>query len=215
MPKDGNITRNRILDKARELIINQGFTGTSIDSLIEMVGITKGAFFYHFKSKSDLAMALVEKHAVDERQLLQESMNRAERLSHDPLQQLLIFVGLVEEKVLEMTEANMGCLYASYCYQKQLFDDKVMDVCESGILEWRKYLLDKIDQIIEKHPPCREVNSESLADVMLSILEGAFVLSKTLNDPKVISQQLNHFKFYMELLFSSAKVPVPRLENQN
>jgi AcrR family transcriptional regulator len=51
-------TRQRILDVALDLFIEQGFDGTSLRQIAERLGITKAALYYHFESKDDILMAL-------------------------------------------------------------------------------------------------------------------------------------------------------------
>src|SRR5579871_5338427 len=51
-------TRERILDVALELFIQQGFDGTSLREIAEQLGVTKAALYYHFESKEDILMAL-------------------------------------------------------------------------------------------------------------------------------------------------------------
>jgi AcrR family transcriptional regulator len=51
-------TRQRILDVALELFINQGYDGTSLRQIAERLGVTKAALYYHFASKEDLLLAL-------------------------------------------------------------------------------------------------------------------------------------------------------------
>ncbi|MCG8100497.1 MAG: TetR/AcrR family transcriptional regulator, partial [Candidatus Thiodiazotropha taylori] len=63
MPRDGTITRNKIMDVAQQMVLNVGLTGTSVDKVIDEAGVTKGTFFYHFKTKHDLAAALIERYA--------------------------------------------------------------------------------------------------------------------------------------------------------
>ena len=63
-------TRQRLLDAAEELVNRQGFAATSIDQILEQVGVTKGAFFHHFKTKNDLARALIQRFAEADRELL-------------------------------------------------------------------------------------------------------------------------------------------------
>ena len=55
MARDGTMTRTKIMDAAERLILEQGFGGTSIDRVIEGAGVTKGTFFYNFRTKTDLA----------------------------------------------------------------------------------------------------------------------------------------------------------------
>jgi len=51
-------TRERILDVALDLFIEQGFDGTSLREIAEQLGVTKAALYYHFTSKDDILMAL-------------------------------------------------------------------------------------------------------------------------------------------------------------
>jgi AcrR family transcriptional regulator len=53
-------TRARILDAARALFAEQGYAGTSVRDLAEVLGITKAALYYHFPGKAEILLALVE-----------------------------------------------------------------------------------------------------------------------------------------------------------
>ena len=55
-------TREQILDAAQNAVLSKGFAGTSIDELITVVGISKSGFFYHFRDKTHLAKALLERY---------------------------------------------------------------------------------------------------------------------------------------------------------
>ncbi|MEJ7721594.1 MAG: TetR/AcrR family transcriptional regulator [Ilumatobacteraceae bacterium] len=57
MPRDGTATRERILDAAERLVIENGFSATSVDSVIDESSSSKGAFFHHFATKEKLARA--------------------------------------------------------------------------------------------------------------------------------------------------------------
>lgn len=48
-----------ILQKAFELIYKNGYQSTSIDVIISTTKVTKGAFFYHFKNKDEMGLAVI------------------------------------------------------------------------------------------------------------------------------------------------------------
>jgi TetR/AcrR family transcriptional repressor of nem operon len=202
MRKDGTATRDRILDAAQSLILERGYAGMSLDNVIKEVGITKGAFFYHFKSKNDLATALLRRFADADHTIMVESQARAEKLSRDPLQQLLIFIGLFEEMFEGLTETYPGCLFASYIYELQQFDEDTRRIIYDSFIAWRDLLKQKLDTVAAAHPTRIEIDTASLADAFNVVIEGAFITSKALNEPKVVAQQLRHFRNYIELLFS-------------
>ncbi|PST84958.1 TetR family transcriptional regulator [Pedobacter yulinensis] len=52
-------TRSNILLQAFGLIYRQGYQATSIDDIIAKTEVTKGAFFYHFKNKEEMGLAIV------------------------------------------------------------------------------------------------------------------------------------------------------------
>src|SRR5690606_35573131 len=127
---------------------------------------------------------------------------RTEDLSRDPVQQLLIFVGLFRESAKELSSPFPGCLFASYCYERKLFDDEIHDIMREAMLTWRNRLGAKLRQAIAAMPPQRPVDPDSLADMMIAVFEGAFVVSRTVRDPSILASQLEHLRNYLELLFA-------------
>jgi TetR/AcrR family transcriptional repressor of nem operon len=204
MTRDGSATRSKILDAAQELMLDQGFAGTSVDDVIGAAGTTKGGFFHHFPSKQELARALVERYVADDMELLDDLFTRAERLSRDPLQQLLLFVGLQEEAADELSSDDPGCLYASFCYERDLFDETTRTAIADAVLSWRTRTRAKLDEVVELYPPRIPVDLDALADEGLALFEGAYVLSRALGEPKLLKGQLRHFRNYLELLFTPA-----------
>lgn len=55
-------TRNTILVAAARVFDREGFAGASISDILQEANTTKGALYFHFKSKEALAAAIVEDH---------------------------------------------------------------------------------------------------------------------------------------------------------
>ena len=201
MSQSSPSTRSRILDAAELLILDYGFAGTTVDAVVGVAGVTKGAFFHYFASKAELAHAIVKRYAERDAEHLESTLARAERLSRDPLQQLLIAVGLFEEQMEALTEPFPGCLFASYCYQSQLFDNETLEIGRRSMHLWRDRVTGKLEEISERYPARVDVDLESLGDMLLTIFEGAFVLSRTLDDPTLVARQLANYRAYVGLLF--------------
>ncbi len=202
MPRDGRNTRQRILDIAHRQTLRQGFTATSIEGILAEAGITKGAFFHHFKSKNALARALVERYAEGELQMLSELVGRAEKLSRDPLQQLLLVIGLFQEWMEGQADPPEGCLFASFCYQSELFPEEMKGIAAETMVAWRQALATKIRAAAEQHPPSVAVDAEAVADMFTTLIEGAFVVARTLDAPGILTEQLGQYRNYLELLFA-------------
>ncbi len=53
-------TRRRIVRAAGELFAVHGYTSTSLSAVIAAAGSTKGGFYFHFASKAELGLAVIE-----------------------------------------------------------------------------------------------------------------------------------------------------------
>ena len=58
--KKSEATRLHILQKAYELIYLNGYQKTSIDDILATIPMTKGAFYYHFKNKDEMGLAIIK-----------------------------------------------------------------------------------------------------------------------------------------------------------
>ncbi|MBA7647581.1 HTH-type transcriptional repressor KstR2 [subsurface metagenome] len=61
--KDYNVRKQEFLDAAQKLFYEQGYDQTSVNTIIDAVGVSKGTFYHYFKSKEDLLDALAERVA--------------------------------------------------------------------------------------------------------------------------------------------------------
>ena len=50
-------TRQKLIQGATELIRKKGYVATTIDHICQHSGVTKGAFFHHFKTKEEIGRA--------------------------------------------------------------------------------------------------------------------------------------------------------------
>ncbi|MFC5665088.1 ScbR family autoregulator-binding transcription factor [Kitasatospora misakiensis] len=58
-------TRETILRAAAQIFDEYGFSGSSVSKIINQAGTTQGAMYFHFKSKEDLARAVMNEQASD------------------------------------------------------------------------------------------------------------------------------------------------------
>jgi len=123
----GEETRRRILDIAQESILAKGFDATSIDEIVACADITKSGFFYHFRDKNALALALIERHIEVEDDLFDDLLARARDLTDDPLQEALVGLKLLAELLDDLPNGHPGCVVATAAYQDRLFDQPVRD----------------------------------------------------------------------------------------
>ncbi|MEU8914248.1 ScbR family autoregulator-binding transcription factor [Streptomyces nigrescens] len=88
-------TRRVILEAAASVFDEQGYDRATIAEVLERAGVTKGALYFHFASKEQLALAVLEEQVVDiavepQKIKLQEFVDSGQvlafRLRRDPIQ---------------------------------------------------------------------------------------------------------------------------------
>jgi AcrR family transcriptional regulator len=204
MGAKGEQTREHILATAESIILQRGYSGTSIEDIIGEAGITKGGFFYHFDGKSDLAKNLMLRYLDQDAKFFDGLAERARALTEDPLQQLLIFLKLMAEAMADLPGTHPGCLVASFTYESQQFDDDVRQLNTQGVLSWRRLFMDLLESVSEKYAMKIEKPLEELADMLSSVIEGGIIMSKVLDDRHILPNQLLHYRSYIRLVFGDA-----------
>ena len=178
MSAKGEATREKILTAAEALVMERGYAGTSLDDLLQVTGLTKGAFFHHFKSKAELSRAIIERYAREDLAGFRDWSERADRLSDDPLERILIFIKLLEESFDQVEgEAPPRCLFAAYVYQQGCFPQDIREFIRESLLEWQGMYETKFAALIEVRPPAQPVTARALAEAFVAMLEGGLVLA--------------------------------------
>ncbi len=202
MADKGTETRERILAAAEPLILRRGFTGTSLDDIVKATRLTKGAFFHYFKDKADLARALVERYAHNDFELFERFAAEAEAASNDPLQQTLHFLKLFEDFIENLPEPIVGCLFAAYTHESLQFEPSIHAFIAQSFRRWSALYEKKFEAVLARYRPARPATARELAETIMAIIEGGFILSRSFNDPIIVARLSRQFRQYLELLFA-------------
>lgn len=191
------------MQTAHDLAMERGFSATTLDEVLARAGASKGAFFHHFSSKADLGDALVRRYADDDMSTLERLDARARRLSDDPLQRLLLFVGLLMEEEAETGDGEVaGCLFAAFLYERALVSTDGRRAIADSMLAWRERVGDMVRDAAAAHPPRVPIDPDTVADGLLTAVEGGFVLARALDDHALVARQLGLYRRGLEAMFS-------------
>jgi AcrR family transcriptional regulator len=193
--------RDRILEVAEVAVLEKGFAATSIEELITAVGITKSGFFYHFRDKSELAKALLERYVENETRIFDDLFGRADELHEDPLHAFLIGLKMLSELLDDLPSGHPGCMVAAVCYQERLFSREVVELNAAAVLSWRARFSTRFARIAEIHPPKIAVDFDDLADMLSGLADGGIILSKVLKDRHALPRQVLLYRDFVRAVF--------------
>jgi len=210
--RKGIETRERILEIAEAAVLAKGFGATSIDELIAEAGITKSGFFYHFKDNNELARGLLARYSAHNNLLLANVFGRANELTEDPLQRLLIGLNLFAEHMAAIPEGHPGCLVATMSYQDRLFNREIRDLVTETVKGWNGFFRGMIEDILAIYTPREAIDPDRLARTICCSIDGGIIMSKALGQPGVLPEQMLMARNYVKMLFHPVAVHAVQIE---
>ena len=195
-------TRDRILREAARRFALKGFHDTKVDEIIKAAEVTSGAFFHHFKSKEDLGFAVIDHHmeercrALDriEKSLPGDGDNPCQQSRGEGLDRVFRRLDAVCEMVVRRRNRKGGCLIGNLSTALSdthpAFRKRLGECFDEMASEFRVHL----DEAAANHGLSGDQDTGEMARYIVSVIEGAIMLSRTHRDVKIIERQMHHLK---------------------
>lgn len=174
--------RKDLLQASAALIKERGFAATGIDAMAQAAGVTSGALYSHFGSKSDLLKALIERE-------LQHSTERWAGKLDQSLAQWLAYVVDHYLSLEHVQHPESGCVLPALGAEIARAD---LSVKEVFALELQK----GIDGLAQR------LGSPQQATAVISQLVGALVLARAMPTPAAQQAVLDASKSMLENLLN-------------
>lgn len=200
MPRDGTATRERILATAEQLVIENGFSATSVDQVISASESSKGAFFHHFASKQALAQSLVERYVAADVAHLERSLAQARTSTDDPVDQLVQLLSGFADEADELMAEQSSCLYVAVLSERQLATSGTADLIVTAIEAWRTALSAMIRDAVAAVDDGWQIDAEALADHVFVTFEGSFLLCRSTGEDGHMRRQLTALRQLVQAL---------------
>lgn len=201
-PERGN-ARTRLLEAARDIVRQKGFAATSVDDLCQSAGVTKGAFFHHFKTKEALGVAAANYWAETTSALF---ANAPYHEPDDPLDRFLAYLyfrkGIIGGETFEYT-----CLVGTMTQEVHDNAPAIRDACADSIFGHAATLEADIEAARAQRGIDADWTAESLARHTQAVLQGGFILAKATGDPDLARESVDHLIRYVRGLFEIEAEP--------
>jgi TetR/AcrR family transcriptional repressor of nem operon len=190
-------SKKRLLDAALEVIRTKGYAATTVDDICHAAGLTKGSFFYHFKTKEDLAIAAAEHFGEMAAGIFAAAPYRQE---NDPLERLLGYLDFRAE-ILQGELPEFTCLLGTMVQEIYQTHPAIREACDRQIGAHAGEIARDIEQAKLLYAPDAPWTAESLAMYMQAVIQGAFILAKARQGPEVAAECIRHLRRYLEEQF--------------
>ena len=127
-PERGD-ARTRLLEAARDIVRQKGFAATSVDDLCQAAGVTKGAFFHHFKTKEALGVAAANYWTETTSALFAGAPYHE---PDDPLDRVLAYLDF-RKSIIDGETFEYTCLVGTMTQEVHASTPAIRDACADSI----------------------------------------------------------------------------------
>jgi TetR/AcrR family transcriptional repressor of nem operon len=193
--------RQKLLAAALSLIREKGYSATSVDELCAGAGVTKGAFFHHFKSKDALGVAAANHWSQITGAFFETAPYHAQG---DPLDRVLGYLDF-RTALLKGDVAEFTCLVGTMVQEVYDTSPGIREACDACISAHVARIETDIAAAIKRYRIRAPWTAASLALHTQAVLQGAFILAKARGEAAVAAASIGHLRRYIELLFQTTQ----------
>lgn len=188
----GKTTRDDIVEAADELFYKKGFEHTSFSQIAEAVQISRGNFYYHFKTKDEILGAVIERRVANTRALLEEW----ECDSETPEARIRSFI-----HILIVNRADIkryGCPVGSLCTELAKLNHVAQTDANKLFRLFRTWLRRQFTLL------GRKADADELAMHLLARSQGVSTLANAFHGDKFIKREVQEMCDWLDVCVESA-----------
>lgn len=194
--RDPDRTRTALVNAAYNEIHRYGYQGMRVGAVLRSTGMGKGAFYHHFRSKRDLAFAVIDE--VIATRVVKYWTGGLPGVA-DPIDAI---ISLLQSAVRDLTreDLELGCPLCNLAQEMSPIDEEFRNRLSRVHRDWvsgfRQALLDG-----QRRGRVREaVDCERSAAFLVAALHGCIASAKAAQDPRQLQQCAQELVSYLETL---------------
>lgn len=179
-------TRERIVEAADELFYQQGYDQTSFADIANAVQISRGNFYYHFKTKDDILQAVIDKRLTSLRSMLLQW----DQELPDPATRIGRYID-----ILITNQANIkhyGCPVGTLCSELAKLRHASKAEASALFTLFRDWLSQQF-QLLGHH-----TDAESLAMHLIARGQGISTLANAFHDEAFLEQEVRQLHQWVQ-----------------
>jgi TetR/AcrR family transcriptional repressor of nem operon len=185
--------KDQLLDAGVLAVLRRGAVQTSLEALCEEVGVTKGAFFHHFRGKDDFVAALV-RHYADRG----AAYFAGAELDHEPTAtaHLEAYLSLLERIYERDAWFRRGCMFLILSHESGDEHSEIRHLCVQGLERWLAEATRQFQRISAKSGRKPSVRERDLAEQLLVTVKGALLVGRARARAGSVRRALRQFGRY-------------------
>ncbi len=159
-------TKRKILEAAAKCFSEGGYAKTTMDKIAEEAGVSKGALYWHFKSKEELFVELKERSIAKARKQFEKLFAQKKPFDIKLREAIGLYISFLVPENREVARLNAEFLAEAPKIPK--LNDMLKDQYEM----FRSLIASTIGEAIEKGELRKDIDPEIVSLILLAMLDG-------------------------------------------
>ena len=180
-------TRQRIINAAQALIYQRSYNEVGVQEICDHAKVQKGSFYHFFPSKSDLALAVLDKSQT---YICDEIINKSFNDDIPPLARIERFFNTLYEfhrQAKENSGRVFGCPFGNLGSEMSTQDEGIRNKVDSIFSASEKPFENALTEAVARGD-LQTVDTAAMAKAIFAYAEGIMLYAKTCNDPELIRE---------------------------
>lgn len=186
--------KERLFRAGAKLFYEHGFHGTTIDAILAEAGVPKGSFYHHFGSKDAFGQAVLNRYMGFQGELVAKWVARTDLSTADQVTGYFTDMSQIFVKSGYQT----GCLTGKFSTEVAATSDVFRPQLAGQIHGWKTRVSALLAQGQERGDIRTDRSSDDLADTVLALIQGAFVLTLSTRDEHTLAAVCGSIKELIE-----------------
>lgn len=193
MKTKGEVTRERILEAARELFNSKGFNATTIGDLVKATGMQKGSLYFHFSGKEDIAKEVLNEATAEFMEFLGIALG-----GNNPGASIDKFFHCALDKHLA-TGFVGGCIFGNTALEMSDSDPNFAGEIDKVFDEWISKIAVAVSGAQKNGQIRTDISSDALAKHIIATIEGGIMMSRLKKDERPMRECLETLRITLDL----------------
>lgn len=189
------------MDVTYSLLLKKGYDGTSIQDIIDKINATKGCLYYHFKSKRDIAIAVIQ-------EIIKPSYINTwgdAYKAKDPISELCLVIDKVyNQKAKEL--AKTGCPIGNLVLELSAKDKVLSKHVNEIMILWQSFIEKAIEAAKSSGTIRQDLSVKNISGFIIGSFEGCIMLSKSFRSKGILEDCFSTLKDYLNSLRNNKKI---------
>jgi len=199
MPRDGTLTRERLIDAAIRLFWEKGYTATGMAELLKAANVNSGSFYHFFDSKEAVLLAVLDWYKEN---IYPALLQPAFENTDDPIERIFALLERYRGLILQ-TDCAYGCPIGRLALEIGPEQRAVHQKIAENFSAWTAAVRKCLDDAGDRLPA--GLDRERLATFVLSVMEGGVMQSRSHHSVEPFDQSVEQLREYFTRLLGEKR----------